>query len=137
MTEEHKMLTIKCEHLEKLCQAITQERKAIAAAVLQDKNQKIAALQLELRQVNKDNLEQIKIMGFAGDDAMIREKVKVINLEDKARTLTEQVKALEKTLTIEKAASESLRQYIKAQKLVTPNMFISAPPNQPNALSEG
>jgi len=137
MTEEHKILTVKCEHLEKLCQAITQERQAMATAVLCDQNQKIEALQQELRQINKDSLEQIKKMGFEGDDAIIREKVKTINLEDKVHTLTEQVKALEKNLTIEKAASESLRQYIKAQKAVTQKMVTSVSLQQPTTLSEG
>jgi len=137
VTEEHKILTIKCEHLEKLCQAITQERQAIAAAVLQDQSQKIEALQLELRQVNQDSLEQIKKMGFAGDDAMIREKVKTINLEDKVHSLTEQVKALEKSLTIEKAASESLRQHIKAQKALTQKMLGPTSLQQPTVVREG
>lgn len=137
MTEAHKILTVKCEHLEKLCQAITQERKAIAAAVLEDQNQKIEALQQELRQVNKDSLEQIKKMGFEGDDAMIREKVKTIHLEDKMNSLTEQVKALEKNLKIEKEASESLRQQLKNQKALTQKMLNPALLQQPMVVREG
>ncbi len=116
ITEEHKTLTLKCEHLEKLCQAITQERQAIASVVLCDQNQKIEALQQELRQINKDSLEQIKKMGFEGDDAVIREKVKTIQLEEKINILSEQLKSLEKTLKIEKEANQSLRQQLKDQK---------------------
>lgn len=116
ITAEHKTLALKSEHLEKLCQAITAERQAIASAVLHDQSQKIEALQQELRQINKDSLEQIKKMGFEGDDAVIREKVKAIRLEDKINILSEQLKSLEKTLKTEKEANQSLRQQLKDQK---------------------
>ena len=138
ITAEHKTLTLKSEHLEKLCQAIIAERQAIASAVLHDQSQKIEALQQELRQINKDSLEQIKKMGFEGDDAVIREKVKTIHLEDKINILTEQLKSLEKTLKIEKEANQSLRQQLKNQKAFTQKMVPPEQLQQPASfLSEG
>ena len=58
---------------------ITGERRAIASAVLHDQSQKIEALQQELRQINKDSLEQIKKMGFEGKNGALTPLLSIVH----------------------------------------------------------
>ena len=128
ITEKYKALLLKDEHLEKLCQEIKAERAVMAEAIMKDKNNQIQFLQQELREMNKASLEQIKKMGFEGDDALIQEKVKSIQLEDKVKLLEDQLKSLEKELKAAKEANQPLIERMRkqkefVQKIVTSEQF--------------
>lgn len=116
ITEKHQILTLKCEHLEKLYNEITTEREVMKEIIITDKDRQITALQKELRETHQESLDKIKILGFEGDDALIREKVKVIQLEDKLGILTEKIKSLEAELQIAKERVQPLVQQIQRQK---------------------
>ena len=115
-TEENKILALKCQHLEKMCQKIEADRGIIAESIMRDKNKQIEALHQELKEVNKYSLDKVKSLGFEGDDALIRERVKSIHLEDKLKLLTEQIKTLEADLKKQQEVNQPLMQQIQKQK---------------------
>lgn len=113
LTERYQALVIKEAALERGYQAIQSEREAIVDSVFKDKNQQIEALHTELKAVHQDNLEYVKKIGVASDEALIQEKVKAIHLADKVDALTQEVKRLSSVLESEKALNRSLVQKVR------------------------
>ncbi len=109
LDQKHQGLVSKSEHLEKMCEAIQAERKAMAEAIAQNQQKHIESLQQELREVNQYALDKLRSMGYEGDEALMAEKVRVIHLEDK-------LKALESELKKQKEAHQRLSQILNRKE---------------------
>ena len=62
-------------------ESIVSEREAAIANILADQKNLIESLRNELREVNKASIEQVKNIGRKGDDLLMEEKVKTINIK--------------------------------------------------------
>ncbi len=105
-----KMTDIKTS-FEQLYQELKLERDTVFEKVTAEKNQLIAELQEELRSINQRALEEIKTVSCEGHDALMLEKVHLINSQEKNIRLTEQVNQLTKELLKHKV--ETLRNFKK------------------------
>lgn len=129
LTERYQALAIKEAALERGYQAVQSEREAIVDALFKDKNQQIEVLHTELKAVHQDNLEYIKKIGVASDEALIQEKVKAIHLGDKVDALTQEVKRLGAAVDSEKALNRSLVQKVRtlSERSRPPEADLSVP----------
>ena len=109
LDQKNREVVLKSEHLEKLCESIQAERRAMAEAIAQNQQKYIESLQQELREVNQYALAKLKTMGYEGDEALMAEKVRVIHLEDK-------LKSLESDLKKQKAMNQNLIQGLHLKK---------------------
>jgi hypothetical protein len=116
ITNKYKELCLKCDKVESVLKEVKQERDTAIQAIIDDKNRKIESLQQELLEANKDSLEKIKNMGYSSDDALIREKVKIISLEDKIKQLLEKTVKLGELLDKERQVNQPLRNELEKQR---------------------
>lgn len=137
LDKEYKELKKDKEHLNIMYQDLKEERAVLLGKMERDKDQLIASLREELSQTHQANLQKIQEVSYSGHDMLMQEKVKVINLEEKAKIqaselaklqqdfndanrivepLKSQIKQLEK-LIAENVTIEQLKEYEKKQKL--------------------
>lgn len=116
LQEELKETAASKNSFEKLYEEIKAERGIMKHSLLNEKDRQIEALRQELRESHRHSLEQIKDLGYAGDEALIQEKVKVVQLEDKLGGLSKKVKSLEAELQMARDKYQPLIQQIQQQK---------------------
>ena len=110
-------------HFESLCGTIQEEREAFYNKELGEKNRLILLLQEELKAINLQALTEIREMGYNRDDAIMQEKVKIINLQEKIIKITEENKAsLVELNKIKGAYQKLLRQCNQYQRIVQENV---------------
>jgi len=85
--ERNTILEVENQKLAELYASMVKEREATISQVLEDKNQMINSLREELAEVYKISIESIRQTDPRGHEALMQEKVKVINLEEKLRSL--------------------------------------------------
>jgi hypothetical protein len=80
--------------LEILYQEIKAERDTLYAKEMAEKNRLIEGLQEELKMVNQQAITELRSAGYEHDNAVIQEKVKIINLQEKIIKLGEENRRL-------------------------------------------
>lgn len=130
----------KCkEYLDHSYHDLKEEREVLLGKMEKDKDQLIAALREELSQTHQANLQQIQDVSYRGHDLLMQEKVKVMNLEERVKGLSDElaklqqqsneanriveplktkIKQLEK-LIAENITSEQLEEYARKQQVLT------------------
>jgi hypothetical protein len=91
------------KQFENLYHAIKEERHDTYERELGEKNRFIEALQEELKNVNSQAIVEIRNLGYERDDAVMQEKVTIINLQEKIIRITEENKELSEALSKAKA----------------------------------
>lgn len=112
----YKDLFIKHEELSKSYQDLKEERTSVLQNLLDDKNNHIERLKAEIQAVHEKHLATILELGRKGDELLIEEKVKTINLSDKLKDLQQRIKSLEERLQKADKAKEPLHHEIKKQQ---------------------
>jgi chromosome segregation ATPase len=77
------------EYMEQMYKELKEERNILIAKMERDKDQLINSLREELKQSHQASLKEITDVSYNGHDALMQEKVKTINLEEKVKSLTE------------------------------------------------
>lgn len=91
LANEHAELKNAKEHLVQLYQELKDERTVLFGKMERDKDLLIQSLREELKQSHQASLKEITEVSYNGHDALMREKVKTINLEEKIKVLTEEL----------------------------------------------
>lgn len=120
---------------------LTELRNSYAATIdtiINDKSSEIDSLQAELNKVHLASLELVRKTSFDGQDALLSEKVKNINLTDKLKDLAKQITVLEqelasgvdnKTSNYVKPTTKPIRTYLNSThncnlvKKITKNLY--------------
>jgi predicted RNase H-like nuclease (RuvC/YqgF family) len=82
----------------KLITEIKNHHNEVVNLLLHDKNSEIDSLKQELFTVHKASLELVRSTSFAGQDVLINERIKNINLHQKIKLLTDNIKNFAKTV---------------------------------------
>jgi hypothetical protein len=100
------LAAVKAENaeLQRLVLEIKTHHNDVVNLLLLDKNSEIESLKQELFTVHKASLELVRSTSFAGQDVLINERIKNINLHEKIKLLTDNIKNFAKTVM--PAASE-------------------------------
>jgi hypothetical protein len=107
------------EHLDNTYRDLKEEREVLLGKMEKDKDQLIASLREELCQTHQANLQKIQDVSYQGHDLLMQEKVKTINLEEKIKSLTEEMAKLQQELNYANRAVEPLKTQIKGmEKLI-------------------
>jgi len=124
LKNELKELSLQRDHLETLYQEIKAERKALYDRELAEKNRLIEGLQEELKMANQQAITKVREMGYERDDAVMQEKVKIINLQEKSLKLTEDNRILSieihKIKALDKQTAQKLEFYRKMIQACVP-----------------
>lgn len=107
---------VKYQAIEGAYQAMREEREVVLQTILEDKNQQIEALKQELQEVNNVTLTKVIEMGYRGDEALMDEKIKTLNLQEKVSALDKLVASLQQQLLREQQANQPLRNEIERNK---------------------
>ena len=92
LKEQALLLEAEKEKYKTALESVMAERDQVLATVLNQQNQLIESLRQELKEVNQISIERVKELGRKGDDALIEEKVKSINLQEE---ITQQKQIIE------------------------------------------
>lgn len=123
LVKEHSELKKDKQHAEVLYRELKAKQEMLLGIMERDKDQLIASLREELRQSHQASLEKIREIGYHGDELLMQEKVKSINLEEKVKDLTENLSRLQQELVNANRAVEPLKVQIRElQKLITDNL---------------
>lgn len=106
-------LKIELQGAKKAVELIEQERQAFLQYTEQQKDKLILRLQNELHEVHQSSIQQIADLGQRGDEALIQEKVKAINLKEQNQKLDTDVKRLNKELKTSQAALGPIKAQLK------------------------
>ena len=86
--------------------------------ILSDKNAEIESLKAELKTVHLASIETVRKTSFEGQDLLMTERVKTINLSDQVKSLNAKLKALEQQLeTGAKFGTDEARRKKNTKKL--------------------
>jgi len=86
--------------------------------ILSDKNAEIESLKAELKTVHLASIETVRKTSFEGQDLLMTERVKTINLSDQVKSLNAKLKALEQQLeTGAKFGTDEARRQKNTKKL--------------------
>ncbi len=109
-------LEYKYTSLEQVNKEILAERESALTMLLTDKNQQIAALQSELKLTHEYDVQQIREVGYKGDEALIQAKVNIIHLQDQLSVLQTDIDQLNIKLEKAQNANVPLRNHIQQQE---------------------
>ena len=113
------------EHLGVMYQDLKEERAVLLGKMERDKDQLIASLREELSQTHQANLQKIQDVSYSGHDMLMQEKVKVINLEEKVKSLSIELSKLQQDFNDANRIVEPLRSQIKQlERLIAENVTI-------------
>jgi len=111
------------EHADNIYRELKEERELLLGKMERDKDQLIASLREELKETHQASLQQMQDVGYHGHDLLMQEKVKSMNLEEKIKTLTEDMLKLQQDLNNANQVVEPLKtRIIWLQKLVAENL---------------
>lgn len=116
LTESYKNLLLEYNSLNSKYQELNAERESAISKILLDKNTQIKRLEQEIKTINEQYLAAVKEVGRYGDDKLILEKVKTVNLTEQIKHLQENNKILEQQLSAAKKVKEPLINKIKYQE---------------------
>lgn len=97
---QSELTSVKAENSEllNLITEIKSQHSEIINLLLTDKNSEIESLKQELFTVHKASLDLVRSTSFAGQDVLINERIKNINLHEKIKLLTDNIKNFAKTV---------------------------------------
>jgi len=125
LQDELKEMSSLKNHFESLYETIKEERAAVYERELGEKNRFIEALQEELKSVNQQAIIELRNAGYDRDDAVMQEKVTIINLQEKIIRLTEENKwlfnDLNKAKSLNNQTTRKLEFYDKMLQECVPN----------------
>jgi len=81
-----------------LISEIKTHHQEVISLLLHEKNSEIESLKQELFTVHKASLDLVRSTSFAGQDVLINERIKNINLHEKIKALTDSIKNFAKTV---------------------------------------
>lgn len=113
------------EQADNLYQELKAEREILLGRLERDKDQLIVSLREELSQTHQVNLQIVQDISYRGHDLLMQEKVKVMNLEEKVRSLSDELTKLHQEFNRASRVVEPLKTQIKQlQKLIAKNLSI-------------
>ncbi len=115
--------SLEAEHkiLQEAYQVLREGQNKALQTLIEDKNQLVESLRQELREVNQASLAQVREMGYQGDEALMEEKVKSLNLQEKVSALEKELSSLQQQLAREQQANQPLRNEIEKQRRLIEN----------------
>ena len=116
ITAQYKTLLLEHQNLVSKYQELKEERESTVATLLTDKNAQIQRLEQEVKTINEKYLQAVKEVGRYGDDQLIAEKVKTINLSAQIVTLQNHNQRLEEELEQAVKVKEPLVRALKQQQ---------------------
>jgi chromosome segregation ATPase len=133
--EQNLQLAAEKEKYQMALEHVVSERDQVLATVLNQQNQLIDSLRQELKEVNQTSIEQIKELGRKGDDALIEEKVKSINLQDEVSQQKNIIDELREQFLKSQETIKLLKKEIERQRKFTQEVVNVAPVLQSEALT--
>lgn len=113
---ELKEVTALKNTFELLCQEIQAERGIIFEKLTGEKDRLIDELREEIKVINQQAITEVRNVSYDGHEALMQEKVKMINLQEKVIRLTEQSKQLAIELEKMKALNTQALKELEANK---------------------
>src|SRR5690606_1117170 len=113
LSQRHEKLKIELEGVKTALKMVEDERNYSKKENDSKKDQIIERLQTELHEVHKISIKQISALGQRADEALIAEKVKVINLEEKNNKLAREIKKINLELKVAQNAVNPIKTQLK------------------------
>lgn len=111
------------EQADNLYQELKAEREILLGRLERDKDQLITSLREELSQTHQVNLQIVQDISYRGHDLLMQEKVKTMNLEERVKSLSDEVAKLQQDFNNANQVVEPLKRKIKQlEKLIAENI---------------